>query len=110
MTFVDYIDDYLTECDLRMFLRDSCDLFRKSIDIYSSAKRVHMKRSVFSEYGYDEQWLQVMRNLWRHWQVSGIQEFEKRMDELTSKDRVAMIEEIITSEMSALMLRLRKNR
>lgn len=108
MNFVHYINDELSECEIRMYLRDSCDLFRKSIDIYKSAKRVYMKRSVFSEYGYDEDWLQIMRKLWQHWQVESIQQFEKKMEELTSLDRVKMIEEIITADITEILLSKRR--
>lgn len=103
MNFVHYINQELNEYDIRLCLRDSCDMLRKSIDIYKSAKRVYIKRSVFNEYGYDEQWLSIMLNLWRHWRVRGVQEFEQKIEDLTSLERDEMIKEIIASEVGAIL-------
>lgn len=92
----------LSEFDVRIYLRDSTDLFIKSLKDFSE-KRGNAVVCNFYEYGYPQEWKRIMKNLWNFWEVKNYDEFTSRMENLTSQDREQMIEEIARAEIIGIL-------
>lgn len=92
----------LNEFDVRLYLRDSTDLFIKSLKNFSG-KSGKVAVCKFYEYGYPQEWKRIMKNLWSFWEVKNYDDFTSRMEELTSQDREQMIEEIARAEIIGIL-------
>ena len=106
MTYDFEITFELNELDIRTYLRDSADLFQKD---ESKKKRTSFRDGynticTFIEYGYPSEWKRIMQNLWVYWEVKSFKVFLSKLDRLTQKDKEQMIEEIVKSEISAILL------